>query len=76
VKKSLIKDLDEVKDSGMARSCDVQLSTKLLRHDFVVVSEKEAAELRRVDAIQTAERRGAQFGFYEDRPVPKSMERH
>ena len=45
VKESLLIDLGEV-DERTARTYDVRLGSKMTRYDFVLVSEKEASDLR------------------------------
>lgn len=70
VKKSLVHDITELDDYGITRKCNVPLGTKLLRKDFVLVSDEEAAELRRVQAKDVM---GDDIEFYENMPVPQSV---
>lgn len=59
VKESLIVDLKVVSDyEGLAEKYDVTPETKLMRYDFVLVSDKEAGDLRHKLALEALEKQG------------------
>ena len=59
VKESLIVTLREVGDvEGLAERHGVLLTTKLLRHDFVLTTEEESLAVRQQDAQREVERQG------------------
>ncbi|KAL4966404.1 intradiol ring-cleavage dioxygenase [Aspergillus stella-maris] len=71
VKESLVVDLSEVTDESMAAKYGVKIGTKLLKHEFVLLTEKQARELRRKNAVEAMERQGRRVNFVDDLPVPK-----
>ncbi|KAF9885546.1 hypothetical protein FE257_012752 [Aspergillus nanangensis] len=70
VKDSLIVDLSTVEDSKMAAKYAVELGTKLLTYDFVLLTEPEARELRKKNAIEAMEKQQRKVVFHNDLPVP------
>ncbi|RDW84047.1 intradiol ring-cleavage dioxygenase [Aspergillus mulundensis] len=70
VKESLVVDLSTVEDEEMAKKYGVKVGTKLLKHDFVLLSEEEARELRKKNAIEAMEKQGRKVVFHDDLPVP------
>ncbi|KAL4926759.1 intradiol ring-cleavage dioxygenase [Aspergillus undulatus] len=70
VKESLVVDLSEVTDSGMAEKYGVEVGTKLLKHDFVLLTEQQARELRRKNAVEAMDRQGRKVDFVDGLPVP------
>ena len=69
VKKSLIVDLVPA-DAETARRYGVQEGTATLRHDFVLVSEREARELRELKSRQALERLGRKVKLVDSLPIP------
>ncbi|KAL2816666.1 Intradiol ring-cleavage dioxygenase [Aspergillus granulosus] len=70
VKESLVVDLSEVKDEGMATEYGVKVGTKLLTYDFVLLSDQEARELRKKNAVKAMEQQGRKVIFHNDLPIP------
>ncbi|KAL4891435.1 Intradiol ring-cleavage dioxygenase [Aspergillus ambiguus] len=70
VKESLIVDLSTVEDAEMAARYGVDVGTKLLTYDFVLLTETEARELRKKNAIEAMERQRRKVYFHNDLPVP------
>jgi hypothetical protein len=70
VKESLIVDLSTVDDPDMAARYGVDVGTKLLTYDFVLLTEQEARVLRRKNAIEAMERQRRKVYFHNDLPVP------
>ncbi|KAL4877854.1 Intradiol ring-cleavage dioxygenase [Aspergillus karnatakaensis] len=72
VKESLVVDLSTVTDEDMARKYGVSVGTKLLEYDFVLLTDQEARELRKRNAIEAMEKRGRRVVFdNEGLPVPE-----
>ncbi|KAJ3539942.1 hypothetical protein NM208_g278 [Fusarium decemcellulare] len=60
VKESLVVDLLKVSDvEGLAEKYKVDPSTRLLKYDFVLVTDKEASDLRDQKALEAMEKQGA-----------------
>ncbi|KAM5356469.1 hypothetical protein ACJ41O_003115 [Fusarium nematophilum] len=60
VKESLIVELTNVSDvEGLAEKHGVDPSAKLMKYDFVLVSDKEASDLRDQKAMEAMEKQGA-----------------
>lgn len=58
VKDSLVIDLKRVGDvSGLAEKHGISADTKLLQHDFVLISEEEALLMRQEHAQKEADRK-------------------
>ncbi|KAL3433350.1 Intradiol ring-cleavage dioxygenase [Aspergillus tetrazonus] len=70
VKESLVVDLSTVEDEEMAKKYGVKIGTKLLKHDFVLLTEQEARELRKKNAIEAMEKQGRKVIFHDGLPVP------
>jgi protocatechuate 3,4-dioxygenase beta subunit len=70
VKESLVVGMQEVTDEAMATKYGVQVGTKLFIYDFVLVSDKEAAELREKKAREAMEMHGRKMKFFNGLPVP------
>ncbi len=70
VKESLVVDLTTVEDEEMAKKYGVKVGTKLLKHDFVLLTEQQARELRKKNAIEAMEKQGRKVVFHNDLPIP------
>lgn len=69
VKKSLIVDLHKV-DAEMAKEYGVKEGSWLLKHDFVLVTEKESADLRDQLAEEALKKLGLSLKLIDHLPVP------
>lgn len=69
VKESLIVELGTV-NAEQAKQYDVKEGSKLMTYDFVLVSDKEAKELREKLAIEAMEKLGRRMKIWEGLPVP------
>lgn len=59
MKESLVVDLKSVSDvEGLAEKYNVDPSTKLLKYDFVLVTDQEATDLRDQKAMEAMEKQG------------------
>ncbi|KAJ9144592.1 Aromatic compound dioxygenase [Pleurostoma richardsiae] len=75
VKQSLIIDLYRVGDvEGLAEKHGVSAETKLLRHDFVLITENEALEVRKQEAWKEAARQGGRLNVLGGVLVPAQKE--
>ncbi|KAI9374189.1 Intradiol ring-cleavage dioxygenase [Aspergillus egyptiacus] len=70
VKESLVVDLGTVEDEEMAAKYGTKVGTRLLRYDFVLLTDKEARELRRKNAVEAMEKQGRKVVFHNDLPIP------
>ncbi|KAF0636189.1 hypothetical protein FPSE5266_06368 [Fusarium pseudograminearum] len=70
VKDSLVVSIQKVTDEEMAKKYDVKVGSALMTYDFVLVTEKAAAELRRKKAEEAMAGLGRSFKFIDDLPVP------
>lgn len=70
VKESLVVDLTTVEDEEMAKKYGVKVGTKLLKHDFVLLTEPQARDLRKKNAIEAMEKQGRKVVFHNDLPIP------
>ncbi|KAG5300574.1 6-chlorohydroxyquinol-1,2-dioxygenase [Histoplasma ohiense] len=70
VKSSLIVDLQPLTDPEMAKKYDVPLGTLVLQHEFVLVSEEEAKELRERNSREAMEKLGMRVRWLDGLPVP------
>ncbi|KAM0294390.1 hypothetical protein ACHAPM_011284 [Fusarium culmorum] len=70
VKDSLVVSIQKVIDEEMAKKYDVKVGSALMTYDFVLVTEKAAAELRRKKAEEAMAGLGRSFKFIDDLPVP------
>jgi hypothetical protein len=70
VKESLVVDLSTVEDEEMAKKYGVNVGTKLLTYDFVLLSDQEARELRKKNAIKAMQKQGRKVVFHNDLPIP------
>lgn len=57
-------------DGDAAKTYGVKEGTWLLRHDFVLVTAKEAAELRDRNAMEAFEKLGLKMKLVDHLPVP------
>ena len=73
VKESLTVDLSNVTDSDMARRYNVPLGMSLLTHDFVLLTESQARDLRKAKAVEAMEKQSRQVVFHNDLPVPANQ---
>jgi len=69
VKESLIVDLTTV-DAATAKQYNVEEGSKLLKYDFVLVTDKEAKALKEKEATKAMEKLGRRMKLYEGLPVP------
>jgi len=69
VKKSLIVDFITA-DAETAKKYDVKEGTKLLKHDFVLVGEKETERLRDENALKAMKALGRRVKLLNHLPVP------
>lgn len=69
VKKSLIVDLHKV-DGEMAKDYGVKEGSWLLKHDFVLVTEQESADLRDQLAEEALKKLGLSLKLIDHLPVP------
>lgn len=63
-------DLSTVEDEGMAKKYGVSVGTKLLKHDFVLLTDQEARDLRKKNAIEAMEKQGRKVVFHNEVPIP------
>lgn len=70
VKESLLVDVGKVTDSKMAEAYGVSVGSALMKYDFVLVTEEEAADLRRSEAERALTAQGRKYRFVGDLPVP------
>jgi protocatechuate 3,4-dioxygenase beta subunit len=69
VKESLIVPLGTV-DKALAEKYSVKQGAKLIKYDFVLVSDTEAKELRERNAMEAMEAQGRKMKLWEGLPVP------
>ncbi|KAH7137047.1 cathecol 1,2-dioxygenase [Dactylonectria estremocensis] len=69
VKASLVVQLESV-DDVQARTYGVEEGTKLLRYDFVLVSEEEAKSLRAKNSMEAVQSLGLKMKISDGLPVP------
>ena len=69
VKDSLIVDLSTV-DDDISAKYNVPKGTKLLRHDFILATDEEAAALREEKAKEALEKLGRNLRLIDGLPVP------
>ena len=69
VKNSLVVDFDEA-DEETARKYGVEVGSLVLRHDFVLVSEKESSGLRDHKSKEALEALGRKVKILDGLPVP------
>lgn len=71
VKNSLVVELGQVKDPKMAQKYGVPEGTALMQYDFVLVTKKEALELRFKNAAAAMEAQGQTMEYIDGLPVPE-----
>ena len=69
VKKTLVVDFEPA-DEATAKRYSVEIGTSVLRHDFVLVSEKEASDLRDRKSKEALEALGRKVKLLDGLPVP------
>ncbi|UPL02025.1 hypothetical protein LCI18_013041 [Fusarium solani-melongenae] len=69
VKKSLLVNLDQI-DSDTAQRYGVSAQSKVLRHDFVLVTEQESAKLRDEKTQEAFAAAGFKYKLWHGLPVP------
>jgi hypothetical protein len=69
VKQSLIVDFDAV-DATTAKQYGVEKGSKVLKHDFVLVSDKETEKLRDENALKALKALGRRVKLLNHLPVP------
>jgi hypothetical protein len=62
--------VEKVSDSKLAKIYGVNIGCALIKYDFVLVTEKEATDLRRKEAEKALKAQGGTFRFVGDLPVP------
>lgn len=70
VKDSLVVELTKVTDEAMAKKYGVEVGSALMTYDFVLVTAKAAADLRRQKAEEAMKKQGFKYRFVDDLPVP------
>jgi hypothetical protein len=70
VKNSLVVSVKKVKDEEQAKAYSVNIGSAFISYDFVLVTEKAAAELRRQKAEEAMAGLSGKFKFIENLPVP------
>jgi len=70
VKNSLVIEVQRF-DEEHAKLYGVEPGTALITYDFVLVTEKAAADLRRKNAEEATASQGRRFRFINDLPVPE-----
>lgn len=70
VKDGLVVDIKEVTDESMAQEYGVKVGSKLLTHNFVLVTSEESAQLREKRARSALEKLGRRVKFLDGLPVP------
>ena len=66
----MVVDIKEVTDESMAQEYGVKVGSKLLTHDFVLVTSEESAQLREKRARSALEKLGRRVKFLDGLPVP------
>ena len=69
VKKTLVVDFEPA-DEATAKQYGVEIGSPVLRHDFILVSEKEASDLRDMKSKETLEALGRKVKLLDGLPVP------
>jgi hypothetical protein len=69
VKKSLVVDFSTA-DAEIAQKYGVKESSKVLKHDFVLVDEKETERLRDENAMKAMKKLGRKVKLLNHLPVP------
>jgi hypothetical protein len=69
VKDSLVVSVEKVKDEEQAKAYNVEIGSALISYDFVLVTDKAAAELRRQKAEEAMAGLSGKFKFIDDLPV-------
>jgi len=57
-------------DAATAKQYNVEEGSKLLKYDFVLVTDKEAKALKEKEATKAMEKLGRRMKLYEGLPVP------
>lgn len=70
VKTSLIVDMEPV-DDATAAQYNVKPGTRLLKHDFVLIREKEESDLRDENAIKALANLGRKMKLIDGLPIPE-----
>jgi hypothetical protein len=69
VKSSLLVDLAQA-DQALAEMYNVPIGTKVLRHDFILVSEQDTIELRAKNSREAMSNLGHRVKIVDGLPVP------
>ncbi|KAM6505369.1 hypothetical protein FSOLCH5_014589 [Fusarium solani] len=70
VKESLVVWIKKVEDEELVKKYGVKLGSALLTYDFILVTDKAAAKLRRQKAEEAMVKLGRKFRFIDDLPIP------
>jgi hypothetical protein len=70
VKDSLLVDLQTLTDAKMAEKYDVELGSKFISYNFVLVTDVEAQNLREKKAIEAMAVLGKKLKYLDGLPVP------
>jgi len=71
VKESLLVNVGKVAERKLAEEYRVEVGTSLISYNFVLVTEAEAANLRREEASKAMTAQGRSCKFLNDLPVPE-----
>lgn len=66
----MVVDLSTVTDQDMSARYDVKHGTPLLTYDFVLLTDQEARDLRKREAIEAMEKQKRKVTFHNDLPIP------
>ena len=69
VKETLVVNLDTV-NAEQAKKYDTKEGAKLIKYDFVLVTDEEAYRLREEEAMKAMEALGRRMKLYHGLPVP------
>lgn len=69
VKESLLIDLHTA-DAEQAAQYDVKEGSKVIKYDFVLVTDEESKKLREQEAMAAMEKLGRRMKLYDGLPVP------
>lgn len=70
VKSSLVVDTTTITDPKLAAKYNVPVGTSLLTHDFVIVSDQDARELRDKNSTEALAKLGRKVKIVNGLPVP------
>jgi hypothetical protein len=65
-----VVDLETIEDEDVASGYGVEVGTKLMKYDFVLVGEEEARRLRDRNSIEALEGLGMKVKIVDGLPIP------